>query len=327
MAQLFANNAYGVLAGTVNGAATLLVLVSGQGARFPAPTNGDHFLATLVGLDANGAENAWEIVKCTGRATDQLSVVRAQESTIATTWSAGTRIELRWTKAGVDAKQNTLVSGTNIKTFGGQSILGSGDLPAPVGAVPIVGSIFAGFTSPDYTDSLGGKWLRLGFVIPINQTAVTALAPYGAVTYQHFTQRTMPVSTGWYSVTYGNGVFVAIAYSDTIAATSPDGITWTQRALPVSASWQSVTYGNGVFVAVAQSSAIAATSPDGITWTQRVLPASASWISVTYGGTSFVAVASGSTVAATSPNPTANQAMSWGTAATSGGLPQFVRYA
>ena len=39
------------------------------------------------------------------------------------------------------------------------------------------------------------------------------------------------------------------------------GITWTQRALPVSTGWQSVTYGNGVFVAVAYNSAIAATSP------------------------------------------------------------------
>ena len=106
MAQLFANNAYGVLAGTVNGAATLLVLVSGQGARFPAPTNGDHFLATLVGLDANGAENVWEIVKCTERSTDQLTVVRAQEGTTATTWNAGTRIELRLTAGSLGSLTN-----------------------------------------------------------------------------------------------------------------------------------------------------------------------------------------------------------------------------
>ena len=39
------------------------------------------------------------------------------------------------------------------------------------------------------------------------------------------------------------------------------GITWTQRALPVSTNWQSVTYGNGLFVAVSYASAIAATSP------------------------------------------------------------------
>ena len=38
------------------------------------------------------------------------------------------------------------------------------------------------------------------------------------------------------------------------------GVLWTQRTLPASADWQSVTYGNGVFVAVARSSTIAATS-------------------------------------------------------------------
>jgi hypothetical protein len=152
----------------------------------------------------------------------------------------------------VSGYQETLVSGTNIKTFGGQSILGSGDLPAPVGVVPVAGSIFAGFTSPDYTDSLGGKWLRLGFMIPINQTAVTALAPYGALTYYQFEPRTLPGSTNWQYVTYGNGVFVAVAANSAIAATSPDVITWTQRALPASATWRSVTYGNGVFVAVDQ---------------------------------------------------------------------------
>jgi hypothetical protein len=52
---------------------------------------------------------------------------------------------------------------------------------------------------------------------------------------------------------------VAVAQSSTIAATSPDGITWTQQVLPISATWYSVTYGNGVFVTVAQSSTIAAT--------------------------------------------------------------------
>ena len=87
------------------------------------------------------------------------------------------------------------------------------------------------------------------------------LSRHGGATW---TQRAMPVSAGWLSVTYGGGVFVAVAYGSAIAATSPDGITWTQRALPASATWQSVTYGNGLFVAVANNSAIAATSEAGL---------------------------------------------------------------
>jgi hypothetical protein len=76
-----------------------------------------------------------------------------------------------------------------------------------------------------------------------------------------WTARTLPSSADWYSVTYGNGVFVAVAQNSTAAATSPDGITWTARTLPNTDNWQSVSYGNGVFVAVAYVSTTAATSP------------------------------------------------------------------
>jgi hypothetical protein len=36
--------------------------------------------------------------------------------------------------------------------------------------------------------------------------------------------------------------------------TSPDGITWTRQTSAADNYWQSVTYGNGLFVAVAESS-------------------------------------------------------------------------
>ena len=108
-----------------------------------------------------------------------------------------------------------------------------------------------------------------------------------------WTQRTLPTSADWSSVTYGNGVFVSMAQP--AAASSTDGITWTQRTLPVltRAYWKAI-YGSNTFVAVASDSAgmsadYGATSTDGITWTQRTLP-SANWRSVTYGGSTFVAV-------------------------------------
>lgn len=116
MPQLFTNNAFGSLAGSVNGAATTFVLASGNGAKFPAPTGGDYFLATLIGLDGNGAESVWEIVKCTARSTDQLTVVRAQEGTTATTWNAGTRIEIRWTAAGIAGKEDSGTASSSMTT-------------------------------------------------------------------------------------------------------------------------------------------------------------------------------------------------------------------
>jgi hypothetical protein len=56
----------------------------------------------------------------------------------------------------------------------------------------------------------------------------------------------------WNSVTYGNGLFVAVEYDGQgQLMTSTDGATWTARVAP--AAGNSVTYGNGVFVAVAYS--------------------------------------------------------------------------
>lgn len=135
----------------------------------------------------------------------------------------------------------------------------------------------------------------------ITSTVVTDSAPNPYV--MNWTQQTLPASTTWTSVVYGNGLWVAVASGGTIAATSPDGITWTQRTLPVSAAWSRVGYGNGMFVALAGGTTIAASSPDGITWTQRTLPVAALWTDVAYGNGVFAAVAAGpSTIAATSPD-------------------------
>ena len=103
MTQVFKNNAYASLAAELSAAGTLATLATGQGSRFPAPTGGDHFLATLILLDGNGAETAWEIVKCTVRATDGLTIERAQEGTTARIWPVGSRIELRTTAGTLDS--------------------------------------------------------------------------------------------------------------------------------------------------------------------------------------------------------------------------------
>ena len=113
-----------------------------------------------------------------------------------------------------------------------------------------------------------------------------------------WTSATLPVSASWYSVTSGDGKFVAVSYNSTSAAYSTDGITWTSATLPVSQSWSSVTYGNGMFVAIASNSSFAVYSTDGINWTSATLPVTAYWCSVTYGDGKFVAVTQYSTSAA-----------------------------
>ena len=99
MAQLYTNNAYGSLASPITSTATTIALATGNGARFPSVPAGDYFLLTLIGLDSNGIENSWEIVKVTARSNDALTVVRGQEGTTAAAWPAGSRVELRVTSA------------------------------------------------------------------------------------------------------------------------------------------------------------------------------------------------------------------------------------
>jgi hypothetical protein len=70
----------------------------------------------------------------------------------------------------------------------------------------------------------------------------------------NWTTRTSAADIAWISVTYGNGLFVAVSYSGTgnRVMTSPDGVTWTARTSAADNQWISVTYGNGLFVAVSR---------------------------------------------------------------------------
>ncbi len=120
MPQLFTNNAWSFLNGGINNTTTSIALTAGTGARFPNPTGGDFFLLTLIGLDGNGAENSWEIVKVTARSVDTLTVVRAQEGTTAVAWASGTRAELRFTAAqaaAFEAKLSTADIGTSVQAY------------------------------------------------------------------------------------------------------------------------------------------------------------------------------------------------------------------
>lgn len=123
--------------------------------------------------------------------------------------------------------------------------------------------------------------------------------PSNASAAEVWTSRTSAADNDWRSVTYGNGIYVAVASSGTgnRVMTSPDGITWTSRSSAADLFWISVTYGNGLFVAVARTiSAVGTnnrvmTSPDGITWTIRTSAADYDWVGITYGNGTFVAVA------------------------------------
>lgn len=95
MAQLFTNGGYSTLASGISSGATSLSVQAGHGVRFPNPTSPDYFLLTLT--QAGATETSWEIVKCTARSGDTLTISRGQEGTSAVAWSSGDKVELRLT--------------------------------------------------------------------------------------------------------------------------------------------------------------------------------------------------------------------------------------
>ena len=111
----YANNAYSVLSGGISNVATVINVAAGTGSRFPA----SNFLATLVGYDVNGNENAWEIVLCTSRTSDALTVTRAKEGTTAVAWADATRIENRVTAGTMAAFEPGITAGTTAQYLRG----------------------------------------------------------------------------------------------------------------------------------------------------------------------------------------------------------------
>lgn len=108
MAILFTNNASATLSASITSGATSLTVASGQGALFPNPTSPDYFLVTIQGVSGTPIE----IVKCTARSTDTLTIVRAQESTSASAFTGGDKLELRITAAQMSgATQSGLANG------------------------------------------------------------------------------------------------------------------------------------------------------------------------------------------------------------------------
>ncbi len=141
---------------------------------------------------------------------------------------------------------------------------------------------------------LGSVALCTVVLVPLGVSSLAVAAPAGIT----WTSQTSAADNIWNSVTYGNGLFVAVSGTPGLGnrvMTSPDGVTWTSRTSAADNFWNSVAFGDDTFVAVASNGFPnqVMTSPDGVNWTARTPAADNNWISVTYGKGLFVAVSFG----------------------------------
>jgi hypothetical protein len=102
--------------------------------------------------------------------------------------------------------------------------------------------------------------------------------------------RSAPEANGWHACCYGNGQFVAVAFTGTNRVmTSTDGYTWTAQTPPAN-NWLNVCYGelsgNNLYVAVSHNGTNRSMySTNGISWTTSPTPndASMEWGCICFG--------------------------------------------
>lgn len=94
MAFKFANRVSVLLASSVSAGATTLTVESGGGSKFPLLQTDD--IAQVAVISTTGNVEIMSVTQVTG---DVLTVIRAQESTAAQSFAAGSRVEMRVTSA------------------------------------------------------------------------------------------------------------------------------------------------------------------------------------------------------------------------------------
>jgi ribosomal protein L18 len=241
MSVKFANNAFGTLNAGISNSATSVTLSSGQGARFPTLASGEYFYATLI-----DTSNNLEIVKCTARSTDVLTVTRAQESTTAQAFAIGDRIELRVTAGGLTDAANPYDKDT--------SSTGSFALPVGTTAEEPTAADTEGHIRYDSDESViyysdGANWIKVSSATPILTSATGNI-------YDGATSTLTLAGTGFLIANLVVNFFQASDSIDEDVTVTPTSDTAATVTVPA-AVYNNVTAGNLV--------AITVTNSDGIT--------------------------------------------------------------
>lgn len=160
---LFADNASSVLASAISSTATVIDLSPGTGALFPNPAAGQQFTLTLNDA-ATGL--VYEIVYCTARSTDTLTVVRGQEGTAAVSWLANDRAFLAVT-AGALASLAPLAS---------PALTGIPTVPTAVGGTNTTQAASTAFVAANFAALAGNSAQQFSVAAGTVDTQAAALA-------------------------------------------------------------------------------------------------------------------------------------------------------
>lgn len=214
MVAIFANNATGKLGGDVTTSSTTLILQTGNGALFPSPTAGDYFPITVV-----KADGTLEIMKCTARSVDTLTVTRSQEGTTAKAFTIGDRVSLRMTAGSlVDFVSNkqpldaTLTALAGVATAADKLIYATGaDTFDTTTLTAFIRTVLDDATASDVLTTLGMSTFIKSLIDDLD--AATARATLGA-------QAADPTLTALAGVTTAADKLIYATAADTFSTTT-----------------------------------------------------------------------------------------------------------
>jgi hypothetical protein len=127
----------------------------------------------------------------------------------------------------------------------------------------------AGSFNVEYVTFGNGLFVAVGYAIASGIPTSFIRTSTDGVTW---TSRTPSEAMWFQAISYGNGLYVAVArFGTNRIMTSPDGITWTSRPTNINPTFSGVAYGNGIWVAVSDGSpgGTTFTSYDGLNWDEQ----------------------------------------------------------
>jgi hypothetical protein len=130
----------------------------------------------------------------------------------------------------------------------------------------------------EYVTFGNGLFVAVGYAVVLGVPTSYIFTSTNGISW---TSRTPSEAMWFQDISYGNGLFVAVArFGTNRIMTSPDGITWTSRPTNINPTFSGVAYGNGLWVAVSDTSpgGTVFTSYDGFNWDEQATAFSANTI-------------------------------------------------
>lgn len=170
---LFANNATSMVGAPISSTGTVLVLAATTGERFPSPSGSEYFVGSFTD-QATGLIT--EVVHCTARDVDMLTIVRGQEGTAPVSWAAGDFFGNYWTAGQAETLlpaewsitdgTTTVVNVTELSVTGAVvSQTGTGEAALAIAASG-GGGFIPDFVSGGYYQPFGTSFIEVGIESP-----------------------------------------------------------------------------------------------------------------------------------------------------------------